>query len=425
MIDLYKLHYKDIKHFLLNEDKTYIGVLVYLFFEYVRPQTLYPAIDFLPYGKIILSACLLIYLMSKNKIIINNIANAWMIVLAIVITLSSFVGLSFSNSVQYWSDFISWMLVYYLITHTVNTEKRYLLFLLLFLLCSFKMAQFSTRGWIMGGRGYSTWGFGGGPGWFHNSGEFGIQMCLYFPLAFYFYMSLKDSWPKWKRMMLAILPLTGLTGMLSSSNRGTLVGGAAVIGWMFLKSRYKVKGLCALALVGFLSFQFIPEEQKQRFEVAGEDETSIARINNWKKGLKMAEMYPVFGVGYKNWQIADRQIFDGKGLLSHNIFIECLSELGYAGLTVFVFLIFATFINNRQTRNIALMTGLDQNRFIYSMAHGLDAALIGYLVSGFFVTVLYYPYFWINLSMTVALNNVAKSRSVNNAALGVQQGQNY
>jgi hypothetical protein len=41
------------------------------------------------------------------------------------------------------------------------------------------------------------------------------------------------------------------------------------------------------------------------------------------------------------------------------------------------------------------------------MAHGLDAALIGFLASGFFVTVLFYPFFWINLAMTVALYNAA------------------
>jgi len=54
---------------------------------------------------------------------------------------------------------------------------------------------------------------------------------------------------------------------------------------------------------------------------------------------------------------------------------------------------------------------LGGNKFILYMAHGLDGALVGYLVSGFFVTVLYYPYFWINLSMTVALHGAAKNEA--------------
>lgn len=414
-MDLYKLKFNDIKGTIKAENKAYVLALLYLFFEYLRPQTLYPAIDLVPYGKIIISMCLIAYMRQKNRIKVNNVASTYMIAFAIVIAISSFMGISLNLSMQYWSDFIAWMLVYYLITHIVNTEKRFLLFILLFLLCSFKMAQFSTRGWIAGGRGYSTWGFGGGPGWFHNSGEFGIQMCVYFPIAFYFYLTLKEYWPKWKRLVFALLPITGLTGMLSSSNRGTLVGGAAVIIWMFLKSRYKFKALCALALIGLLAFQFIPEEQKKRFEVAGNDQTSVTRLNNWKKGLKMAEMYPVFGVGYKNWQVADRQFFDGNALLAHNIFVECMSELGYSGLAVFICLILATLTNNAKTRKLVMAHRTIENRFIYNMAHALDAALIGYLVSGFFVTVLYYPYFWINLSLTVALNNVAKSRQFNQA----------
>lgn len=43
----------------------------------------------------------------------------------------------------------------------------------------------------------------------------------------------------------------------------------------------------------------------------------------------------------------------------------------------------------------------------YHLGHGFDGALIGYLVSGFFITVLHYPYFWINLSMVVALRVIA------------------
>ena len=70
-------------------------------------------------------------------------------------------------------------------------------------------------------------------------------------------------------------------------------------------------------------------------------------------------------------------------------------------------MIVATFVVNHQTRRM-LRPLRERGKFMSSMAHGLDAALIGYLVSGFFVTVLYYPYFWINLAMTVALHNAAK-----------------
>ncbi len=82
------------------------------------------------------------------------------------------------------------------------------------------------------------------------------------------------------------------------------------------------------------------------------------------------------------------------------------SELGYTGLLVFGLLIFYTFVINARTRNLARQ--LPERGFLVGMAHGLDGALVGYLVSGFFVTVLYYPFFWVNLAMTVALHKAAR-----------------
>ena len=172
--------------------------------------------------------------------------------------------------------------------------------------------------------------------------------------------------------------------------------------------RSKVKGTIALLLILGAVYLAIPEEQKMRFQQAGDDRTSIARIERWEKGLEIANRYPLFGVGYRNWETADRKLFFGGGGYCHNVFIECMSELGYSGLATFIFMIVYTFINNHKTRRIA-HEQLGGNKFVSYMAHGLDGALVGYLVSGFFVTVLYYPYFWINLAMTVALNKVARN----------------
>jgi hypothetical protein len=81
------------------------------------------------------------------------------------------------------------------------------------------------------------------------------------------------------------------------------------------------------------------------------------------------------------------------------------------GLFAFVALIVATFVTNSRTRKKARLVPGASGRFLGHMAFGFDGALIGYLITGFFVTVLYYPFFWINLAMTVALQNVTELRS--------------
>jgi hypothetical protein len=67
-------------------------------------------------------------------------------------------------------------------------------------------------------------------------------------------------------------------------------------------------------------------------------------------------------------------------------------------------MIIYVFINNSRTRKFAL----DMNdRILAVLAVGMDAALIGFVISGSFVSVLYYPYFWVHMAMCVALHGVA------------------
>lgn len=409
MNHLYAIRVKEIFSYLRTQNVLFWLVNIYLFFEYVRPQTMYPSLAILPFGQIILLISLGLLFFRSDTSFVKNPSNKILLLFFLVVFLSSILALSPEVAFSKISEVIAWIIIYFLIINIVNTEKRFLVFMLAFLLYSFKMAQFAFRGWAHIGFGFSSGGTGGGPGWFHNSGEFGIQMCVFLPLAFYFYLALKEHWPMWKKGFFLLFPVFAVTGAVSSSSRGALLGVGAVMLWVLFKSRHKLKGLIVLGVVSVLVIAFIPPEQRARFDSVGDDGTSTNRIERWAKGLKMAERYPVFGVGYANWGVADRAMFGGDGDLSHNVFIESLSELGYSGLAVFGLMILFVFINNHQTRKMASETE-GGGKFLVCMAHGLDAAMVGFLVSGFFVTVLYYPYFWINLAMTVALNGIVKNR---------------
>jgi O-antigen ligase len=250
-----------------------------------------------------------------------------------------------------------------------------------------------------------------------NSGELGIEMCMFVPISWYFYQAVKPYVKeKWKRGLILMMPFTGIIGAVGSSSRGALLGLVGVAGYGLLRGggRRLRAAVGAVVLCGLI-FIMLPEEQKQRFRESGEDTTSVRRLNYWKKGIEMTRMYPVLGIGYANWveyyKDKYRVLTFEYVQVSHNIFIQCMAELGLSGLTVFLCLITATFVINNRTRKMS-RAGPSTNEFILQMGYALDAALIGYLLSGFFVTVLYYPYFWINLSLSVALNQVAQRRKV-------------
>ncbi len=300
-----------------------------------------------------------------------------------------------------------WVVAYGLIVYTVTTERRMLLMVLAFVLFNLKMTQFAVRSWVSIGFGFRDWGVGGGPGWFQNSGEFGIEMCVFFPIVTYLALGLRPYLPKWKFLMLLGIAGSALIGMVMSSSRGALFGGAVVLLFMLARSKYLVRALVAVVVVGSVFYFAIPPEQKDRLSASGTDKTSTLRLTYWRHGVEIANANPVLGIGYENWLPYYRDHYEGRAQVCHNIFVQAGSELGYTGLAAFLLLIGCTFWLNTRSRALAKRAG-PRGHLTYCIANGLDGALIGYMVSGFFVTVLYYPYFWINLAMTVALSTVAK-----------------
>ncbi len=380
---------------------------MYLMFEYVRPQSVYPALAIFPWTTVTMMATGVALLASRRTQRIATPANGLLVLFSFVVGLSSINAYRPEYSVAQLDVYVLWLVAYALIIHIVTTERRMLLLILAFVLFNLKMSLFATRAWASVGFAFRDWGTGGAPGWFANSGEFGIEMCVFFPIVTYLAMGLRPYLPRWKFLALLGIAGTSIVGMVASSSRGALLGGAAVVVFMLARSKHKTRALVAGIVVGTVLFFAIPAEQKQRLSESGTDKTSLQRITYWTHGIEMANEYPLLGVGYGNWLPYYQDHYGGDVKVCHNIFIQAASELGYTGLLAFLLLIGCTFVLNGRSRALAKRAG-PQGRLTYYLALGLDGALIGFLVSGSFVTVLYYPYFWINLAMTVALNTVAR-----------------
>jgi putative inorganic carbon (HCO3(-)) transporter len=409
--DLQDLRLKPLWRDFKGEGVAFWLLCAYLMFEYVRPQSIYKGLEFLPWTTATMMAAALAVLAAPRSVRVASPANGFLLLFSGVIVLSSITAYRPEWSYSQYDGYFLWLIAYWLIVRTVTTERRMLMMILAFVLFNLKMTQFSTRAWISIGFGFRAWGTGGGPGWFQNSGEFGIEMCVFFPIVTYLALGLQPRLPKWKFLMLLGIASTALIGMVVSASRGALFGGAAVMAFMALRSKYRVRALFAAAVVGSVFFFAIPAEQAARLSASGTDNTSVSRLTYWRHGIQMTNDFPVLGVGYGNWVPYYRDHFEGRVQVCHNIFVQAAAELGYTGLIAFLLLIACTFVVNSRSRALAIRAG-PRGRLVYNLANGFDGALIGYMVSGFFVTVLYYPYFWINLAMTVALSTVARQLPV-------------
>jgi len=400
--------------FFLDQKPSFWLISFYLLFEYVRPQSLYRSLDILPWAQWTILGCAVAVIVEK-KIAQRFDWSDWLLfVFSGIVLLSSWFAVDPSVSFAKIEVYLTWVLIFVLITRSLRTQDQYFVFYFLFLLFSLKMSQHASRSWMGGGMQFRSWGATGAPGWFRNSGEMAIQMTIFLPLSAYFAVALKPHLAalrrKWKYWAVWLVPGSAVMALLASSSRGGQLGGVAVLLLMLLRSRKRWKGLVATAVVGLAVFAVLPQEQRDRFSDMGDDETSQSRLYLWRMGMDVAKNHPVLGVGYENWLLyvqRNYQPFNKYHQLPHNIFVQAGAELGYVGLAGFLVLIVGTFRMNYLTRK--RVKRRPDGQIPYYMALGLDAALVGFMISGSFVTVLFYPYFWINYSMTAALFKIAKN----------------
>jgi O-antigen ligase len=328
----------------------------------------------------------------------------------LVVLLSSTFGYNPSDSFDHLSDYFNWVIIYFAIIRSVRTKTQFFIFFLLYMLCNFKMTQHGFLSWANRGFQFDPDGVGGSPGWFQNSGEFGIQLCIFTPLIVAFILGVRSFCNKYARLGLYVVPFTALTSIVASSARAALIGLAASALWSVKTTKYFFKTLLIGSVLASVIYYSIPEESMKRFRQSGDDRTSLHRLDRWAKGWETMKEHPLLGIGHKNWVQYYREHLDygepGTPLV-HNIFVESGTEHGFLGVGTLTLLLAFMFVVNKRTRSLATQ---QKDNFSILIAHGLDAATIGMVISSCFVTVLYYPYVWIQAAFVAALYTSVQPR---------------
>jgi len=387
-----------------NEHFSYWMICCYLFFEFFRPQGIYPQIDVLPWAQLFLMGALAGAILDKSVKWVSSPINKWLIVFAILIYISSLNAYFPELSKKYYIDFYSWFVIYFLIINIVNTKQRLYLFLIILILCAAKIAAGTSLTFASRGFGFTSWGLRGPPGYFTNSGELAILMLVLFPLAFYFYIYMKDKVSLIEKWILLLFWITPLLTIIGASSRGAQVALVIQLFMMFRKKLVKFKPLVMIGLLSFTLYSILPEEQLARFESAGDDRTSEQRLLYWKHGMEMILENPVLGVGYFNFapyyqKYHSEDMLYANAQLPHNIFIQVGTDTGFLGLFAYSMLLIIPFWLSRKR------VGMERTGFESHVLSGLLYGIVGFVLAGQFVTVTYYPFLWITLSFIVATLN--------------------
>ena len=126
--------------------------------------------------------------------------------------------------------------------------------------------------------------------------------------------------------------------------------------------------------------------------------------------------HPTTGVGMKNFPVLYYATYAKddpklKAWVPHSIYVESISELGVVGSGVALVVVFLIFRTNGRTRKRLREIGITGLKdFDFNLSIALDLALVGFLVSGAFLAVLFYPHLWILLGLSAALHTTCARR---------------
>jgi O-antigen ligase len=390
----------------------------YLFFEYVRPQMIYTSIDILPWTKIIVILAAIGAFLSKDSVTTSLSFMKYFCGLIVAGLLSAMFAEVPRFAFPVIIITLNWLIIYYLFIRIVTTKFRFFIVILLIMLASYKMSQHAAISWASRGFTFERWGIAGGTGFFGNAADLGVQMLIILPLSIVLIKCCYSYWGPLKKLFFVLFPITVLMTIVATGERNTLVGLAAIGLVAALSAKNRIKNIFLMTIFAFGLIAVIPQALLDRFDTVGTDRTSITRLTYWKRGIEFFEDHPVFGIGYNNWvpyyqkyHPAEPLSEEKSGEVAHSTPITVLAELGIVGFIFYYGIVLKTIFINLRSIRIASSNVEVIWRFI---PFALNIGLVGFLTTSIFLSIVFYPFLFIQASLSAALYNILLHENLDN-----------
>lgn len=259
-----------------------------------------------------------------------------------------------------------------------------------------------------------------------NEDGFGPMMVLGLGYCFYFGMAAKK---RGLRLMAFLLAGLSLIGVVSSFARGAVLAAGFLALYMWYRSGLRGQTFAAAALglgiVGLSADVLFPggafwKEMSTVSEGFG-DATGLERWLLWRAAWQTFLSSPIFGVGAGNfgifagdqlWLTTELKDYYNQGHLwgkaVHSVYFQMLAEFGLAGTMAFVALLIDFWRRNAQLRSEPFVTAwwsaTGQVFDLQMLSRALEAAMVGYLASGFFYDQLYEHWFYTIVAVNALLH---------------------
>jgi hypothetical protein len=269
----------------------------------------------------------------------------------------------------------------------------------------------------------------------HLGDENDLALTLNMALPYAYFLCL-ESKKKYIKLFFLSAALFFLLSNITSLSRGGFVGMVPLLLYCWWKTpgKFKATLVAGLLLSGML--MFAGQAYWDEMDTIGDadDDTALHRRYLWGLAWQMFLDYPIMGIGPENfpWNVREYEAgnnpwgrdFAGKAV--HSLYFTLLPELAIPGVILFCALLY---YNRKDTQYIIQLyknhTNLSESslastrwatnaphelRKAYFIALAINGSSIGYLISGAFISVLYYPHFWLLTAITCTLKNIVDQR---------------
>jgi O-antigen ligase len=306
--------------------------------------------------------------------------------------------------------FIRCIVIFIVMVNAVRTELRLkgLLYLVIAVSCLLSLGAVNDyRLGLLTIEGYRVGGVG--KGIFGNSNDLAFHFVTIIPIAIALIFAARGTI---RKILFVASVAVMMAAVVVTYSRGAFLG--LIVSLFFLAwklgRRHRLAVLVfATAIIG-LFLALAPGNYSVRIlsifvpslDPVG---SSDARRGELFRSLFVALRHPVFGIGMGNY--ATEMSFSG--LVTHNAYTQVAAEMGMFALAVYTMFVAAPLRKLGQIVRETFEARTD-SRYYY-LAVGLQASLLGYMVSSFFLSVAYLWYGYYLVAYAVCLRRMYESET--------------
>jgi putative inorganic carbon (HCO3(-)) transporter len=206
--------------------------------------------------------------------------------------------------------------------------------------------------------------------------------------------------------LIAAMALT-LCSIVGSYSRGAMIGLVVVMGVTFLTNLRRLGLGLVLAAAMAAGLSFMPHQWSDRMETIQtyqQDDSATTRLTMWNTAWKLALAHPVVGSGFLGpytRAVVDTVAPGMPARAVHSIWFELLGEQGFPLFFVWLALMVTGVLNCTQAIRVAAAD--PALRWAIDLAKALRISILGYAVTGTFLSLSYWEGYYALLIITAAV----------------------